>query len=440
MLTRIRVLFLAFFLLGTHAKSQEIRSYMDLQTHPCMHMAYGFFGKGLEYFDPDQTPEIGHRHLFTNVNHANFLEHNSGARILVNGVILPEVLVRRKKARARALAQIEFVNEFVQTHSDRFALAKTPEEVRQLVLNTDKTVVLHSIEGGKRLIDGPEDARFWADQGVAFITLIHLMDDEFGGAAILPELTTRVINLRGVLKKNLFPGKSRGLTEKGKNAIVWLADAGVLTDLTHMSDPSRTDALAVMEEHGIPPLVTHDMFKPLQNHPRGIPAHELVKIYQLGGMVSLPLSGTSTQAHHPEAWVRQRLAEVADDHCPGSIDSYRFTYELVQEYLQERTDTLLGQPGAEFGRLSENEKVDLAIGFQSDFNGWVNHHHPRVGEEGCFELEEGKSYEAIELQGLAHPGLLPSHWNWLRQQDVDLSPIERAPEKFLRMWEQVRSR
>lgn len=429
---------LFFHCLLTVLPAQEIRAYMDLQTHPCMHLAYGFFGKGLEYFDEKEPPQLSHKHLFTNVNYANYLQDNPGARILVNGAILPEMLVCKKRARQRILDQIAFVNDFVSEHQDKFAVARTPKEVRELVLNTDKTIVVHSIEGAKRLLDGPEDARFWAEQGVAFMTLIHLMDDEFGGAAVLPELTTKAINFKATFRKAFRPKFRRGLTEKGKQAIVWLADAGILTDLTHMSDASRTDALDVMEEHGIPPLVTHDMFKPLQNHPRGIPGSEIIRIYDLGGMVSLPLSGTSNAPYQPVPKF-QRVLDSLPDHCIGSIDSYRLTYETVKDVVESRAH-LLSENGRSFDRLTETQKVDLAIGFQSDFNGWVNHHRPRYGEEGCFELESESNCEAIELEGMAHPGMLDSHWKYLDKEGVDLEPLLRASEKFLQMWEVVLKR
>ena len=39
----------------------------------------------------------------------------------------------------------------------------------------------------------------------------------------------------------------------------WLANAGIMTDLTHMSDQTRKDALSFMEAENIPPIVTHDL-------------------------------------------------------------------------------------------------------------------------------------------------------------------------------------
>ena len=94
--------------------------------------------------------------------------------------------------------------------------------------------------------------------------IIHLVDDEFGGAATRPETLTRMINYKGSLKKAFKRKDPRGLTDKGRQAIQWLADAGVMTDLAHMSDQSRKDALEYMAANQIPPLVTHDMFKPIQ--------------------------------------------------------------------------------------------------------------------------------------------------------------------------------
>lgn len=87
--------------------------------------------------------------------------------------------------------------------------------------------------------------------------------------------------------------------------------------------------------------------------------------------------------------------------------------------------------------LSGNQKIDLSIGIQSDFNGWVNHNCPRYGKEGCFEGAPDVVYEAIELQGLAHPDLLESQWKWMAKEGVDLEPILMASEKFLRVWEYV---
>ena len=428
------LLFFLFIFFSSLAHSQPIHEYMDLQTHPMMHMQYGFFGEGMLYFSEGNDPELTYKHQFTNVNYANYLVNNKGSRIICTGVVLSETRSSKKKSRKKAMAQINFINDFVELNSDQFALAKSPQEVRDLVHNTDKTIIIHSIEGAKKLVNSQEDANFWAGEGVAFMTLIHLMDDELGGAATRPEFVTKMINMKGQFKKGFAPKKHRGLTEKGKQAISWLANAGIMTDLTHMSDDSREDALNYMEEKGIPPLVTHDVYKPIQNQPRGIMPEDIFRIYKQNGFTSLPISGFSTSPHKPWPEIAAQL-DTMKNHCQGSIDSYQFTYNTVKKQIEDHVHTITGDPNLTFSGLTEEEKTRFAIGFQSDFNGWLNHSRPKYGEEGCFDLDPSVEYERIEIEGMPHPGLLESQWRYLEKQGVDLAPIKRASERFLQLWE-----
>lgn len=427
------IIFANLLLLANIIAAQEIREFMDLQTHTCMHVPYKFFGKGLTWFDEENPPGLTYKHLLTNVNYANFLAGNKGARIIVNGAIAPEVIASRKKAKRIILEQLRQVNEFAEMHADLFVVATTPQQVRDYVHNTDKTIIIHSIEGGKKLIDGTEDAQFWAEQGIAFITLIHLIDDEFGGAAIQPDMLTKIINYKGSVKQSFHKSKTKGLTEKGKQAILWLANAGIMTDLTHMSPQTRKDALSLMEQHHLAPLVTHDMFKPIQNQQRAISEEDILRIYRLNGLMSLPISGASLKAHQPRKDYAAQLDSMKN-HCPGSVDSYKFTYVSLNKFLHENITGLINHQ-AKWENLTEQQKVNLSIGFQSDFNGWVNHSRPRYGDEGCAEINPDKEHEPIEIYGLAHPGLLESQWRLLEKEGVDLIPVKRASEKFLQMWE-----
>jgi microsomal dipeptidase-like Zn-dependent dipeptidase len=427
----LKVVFLQFAcLLPFLVAAQPIRAYMDLQIHTTMHQAYGFFGDGLQYFDTKKPPKESYKHLLKNVNHANYLENNSGARIICNGAITNEWVRSKKKARRVILAQIDYVNAFAAANSEKFAVAKSPQEVRDLVNTTNKTVIFHSIEGGNKLINSPEDATFWADQGVAFITLIHLRDAKLGAAAVAPEFITKLINLRAAFRRE----KKRGLTEMGKNAIVWLADAGIMTDITHMSDGSRRDALDVMEKNGIPPLSTHDGFKPIQNHPRAISEPDVLRIYQNGGLISLPISGYSLLPHKADSTYQRQLDDLKCK-CTGSIDTYKFTYLALKKFIEGNIATISKGKFAEFDGLSESEKELFSIGYQSDFNGWLNHSRPRYGKDGCYPMKADSIYSELEIKGLAHPGLMPAYWETLKSEGVDLAPIERSSERFLQLWQ-----
>lgn len=416
--------------------NQEIRAYMDMQMHPTMHVPYSFFGDGFKFFEENSPPHLTHLHQFKNVNYANYWQKNKGARIIVAGSLTSEWVKSRKKARKVILKQLDYVNNFAKENSEEFVVAKTPEEVRDYYQNTKKTIIIHSIEGAKRLINSLEDAEFWASQGVAFVTLMHLVDSEYGSTAVRPGMMTTLLNLKGAVKAK----KKRGLKEKGKQAIKWLAQAGIMTDLTHMEQHTRKDALEFMKQEHIPPISTHDCFKAIKNTTRSISGEEILAIYQLKGFMALPISGLEMQLTKASNYYQNKEDSLvkAGCHCPGSVDSYKFMYQELQQYIASNVGVILGDSSILFSDLSEAEKVHYAIGFQSDFNGWLSHSRPRVGKKGCYPIDSTKTYEAIELEGLAHPGLLASQWRFLEKEGVDLIPIQRSSERFVQLWEYFR--
>ncbi|MBL4651148.1 MAG: membrane dipeptidase [Aureispira sp.] len=351
---------------GQVDSSQEIRTYMDLQMHPTMHIPYSFFGSGFESVD-EVPPHLTYMHQFKNVNYAAHWKKNKGARIIVAGSLTSEWVKSRKKARKVILKQLDYVNQFAKDNSEEFVVAKTPEEVRSYYHNTDKTIIIHSIEGAKRLINSLEDAHFWAEQGIAFITLMHLVDSEYGSAAVRPGLFTTLLNTKGAVK----PKKKRRLKEKGKQAIKWLAQAGIMTDLTHMEQQTRKDALVFMKQENIPPISTHDCFKAIKNSARSISGEEILDIYKLNGFMALPISGMEMQLVKANAYYQNKEDSLikAGCHCPGSIDSYKFMYQELQQYIESNVGVIVGDSSVLFADLSAEEKVKYAIGFQSDFNG-----------------------------------------------------------------------
>jgi hypothetical protein len=94
------------------------------------------------------------------------------------------------------------------------------------------------------------------------------------------------------------------------------------------------------------------------------------------------------------------------DYCPESIDSYIFTYNALQGFVKDNAAKALDDPNTDYTLLTEDQKVDLAIGFQSDNNGWLNHHRARFGEEGCFPIKKDTVYNPVDIKGLADAELI----------------------------------
>jgi len=348
----------------------------------------------------------------------------SGVRIVLAAAMAAERARNPRQARRLILKQFAYIERFILDHPEQYALARSPAEARMLLKTTDKMVIIHSIEGGHHLLWSPEDALFWADQGVALMTLIHLRDKEFGGAFLLEGRQGAAINKQGARAKR--QGQRRGLTDHGRQSIIALNQAGILVDYSHMSTASLQDALQVSRDHNIPPILTHNRLQKAHDGEFAITDADLIEIYRLGGVFSLGLSARKIQ---PE----RVLLEEAPELCWGTLEAWGWHHQLVQQTLLNNIDQIFTDAPVS---LTEAHKTCLATGWSSDWNGWVSHSEPMYGRRRCHDLSEATL--EIDTKGVAHPGLLPQHWQRLQEQGVDLDPMLRSAERFLQLWEQAR--
>lgn len=370
---------------------------MDLQGHPAMHLCWRFFGKGLT----DRTPRRSHRHQFRQSVYTPWLDQ-SGLRLIGMAAMAAEKARNPAQARRMILSQLDYVEAWVAEHSDRYALATSPSEARRLLTETDKTVVFHSIEGGHHLLNSAEDAAFWAREGVALITLIHLRDDELGGSAILDKAVGPLINRAGARARR--KGTDRGLTPRGEAAIAELADAGILVDLSHMTGASIDDSLRVTGELGVPAIVTHGALDRVSPSERSFTDAQVRTLYAQGGLFAL---GLSPEALDPEEGTHA-------DVCRNTIEAWAHHYEAALELVPD------GAP----------------VGWSSDWNGWVSHAEPVYGRGRCRPVSElPEPALPLDTEGMVHPGMVPQHFQALERMGVDTGPLDASSERFLRMWE-----
>ena len=404
------------------ARADEVREQIDWQAHPAMHIPWRVYGPGLT----DARPELTYKHALTQTMHTPYLDA-SGVRILMAGAMAAEKAKNPAQARALILEQLAYVEDFVAANPERYVLARTPDQARDALSTTDKMVVIHSIEGGRMILTEPDDAEFWAEQGVALITVTHLLDDELGGAASNAGLLGWLLNPAAARKRRR--GKDRGLTERGREVIVELDRAGILVDLTHMSPQAIDETLAITAASGIPPVVTHGKLSAIQDVERAFTDAQVVAIYQQGGVFNLAVSGDALHAS-------DNTVPEPPGYCPGTLDGFRWHYETLQDILDDNIDALFGVQGR--ASLTEAQRTALATGWASDWNGGIGHSLPKYGRGRCEPLANLPA-PALDLDtlGLAHPGLLPQYWRRLSEAGMDLDPMLRSAERFLQLWERA---
>ena len=167
--TELRMLFLF-----SMALAQSVSGAVDLHIHLAAHLAVPVYGRG-----PEATPPAHPSNLHS-LQPQIFLEdlEKPGPSILVSLAYADPfltVLESHASMSARIQRQLDYVEDFGKKHADHFGVAHTPLEART-ILTSGRTVIVQGIEGATKILENSEDARHWAQEGVA-VRLLW-----FGGA------------------------------------------------------------------------------------------------------------------------------------------------------------------------------------------------------------------------------------------------------------------
>lgn len=114
-----------------------------------------------------------------------------------------------------------------------------------------------------------KDVRLLATASVRSMSLAYYGETEYGGG---------------------FKGEG-GLTSRGENLIEWMAEEGILLDLSHANCATARDALFFIRDRQLPmkPMASHSASHELFGHPRNFPHDVLRGIAELDGYVGIPL-------------------------------------------------------------------------------------------------------------------------------------------------------
>ena len=230
---------------------------LDLHSHLFMEDGLGWLFRGS--FDEPHLADSWDDRLSSKVD-AQALDR-SGIGLVVVALFAHPLYVADMRASIRA--QIARAKRFVARHP-RWAIAKSPTQARRL-LESGRRVLVFSLEGASGILESEEDLREFVDhEGIRIVTELHLVDDAFGGVAMLDGFQY-VANPLGVVDQLLDPHHDdhglqvnrRGLSPLGRRLAVELIARGVWIDLTHASDASLTDLVPMLERAGHPLLLTH---------------------------------------------------------------------------------------------------------------------------------------------------------------------------------------
>jgi membrane dipeptidase len=163
-----------------------------------------------------------------------------------------------------ALDQIDAVRETVRKHPNDLILATTADDIRE-AKKQHKIAALMGVEGGHMIGNDLAVLRTFAALGVRYMTLTHMVNNEWADSSTAPP-------------------EHNGLTDFGKDVVREMNRLGVIVDISHVSDKTFYDALAVSKA---PMIASHSSCRALCNSPRNMTDDMIRDLAKHGGVIQI---------------------------------------------------------------------------------------------------------------------------------------------------------
>jgi membrane dipeptidase len=177
-------------------------------------------------------------------------------------------------AARRALELIDLTHRVVDGHAKDLTLAVSAAEIRA-AKRAAKIAILMGIEGGHAIEDSLGVLREMYRTGVRYRTLTHTNTNHWAdssGPFYEPDFDP---------KKSAVHG---GLSEFGKTVVKEMNRLGMIVDVSHVSDATIRDVLAVSRA---PVMASHSSCRAISNMPRNLTDDQIKQIAAKGGVVMI---------------------------------------------------------------------------------------------------------------------------------------------------------
>jgi membrane dipeptidase len=164
----------------------------------------------------------------------------------------------------QALDQIGAVRETVRKNPKDLMLATSAADIRE-AKKQHKIAVLMGVEGGHMMGNDLAVLRTFAALGVRYMTLTHMDNTEWADSS-----TDKPAH--------------NGLTDFGKQVVLEMNRLGILVDISHVSDKTFEDALAVSKA---PLLASHSSCRAICQAPRNMTDDMMRDLAKHGGVIQI---------------------------------------------------------------------------------------------------------------------------------------------------------
>ena len=252
---------------------------------------------------------------------------------------------------------IDSVYEQAARHPDRMMMAFSVADIER-AHRERKLAALMGIEGGHSIENDIHLLRDYYRLGVRYMTLSWSNTNEFADSS-------GDINKPGVEHHN-------GLTEGGKQIVLEMNRLGMLVDISHVSDKTFWDTIAVTKA---PVIASHSSARALSNHARNMTDDMLRAVAKNGGVVDVNFYSAFVDENYrkaSEAQVGARAAAEkeytdklkAEGKTPTYLDLDRIDREWAARIPRPPLSSLIDH----IDHIAKVAGVDH-VGLGSDFDG-----------------------------------------------------------------------
>jgi membrane dipeptidase len=228
-------------------------------------------------------------------------------------------------AVSRATQQIEALRDQLRKHPDALTLATTAAEVHE-IRKQNEIAVLLGVEGGHMINSDLDILRKYSALGVRYMTLTHSGNAEWADSS-----TDKPTH--------------NGLSAFGKNVIREMNRLGMMVDVSHVSDKTFRDVLAISKA---PVIASHSNCRALCDHPRNMSDAMIRELASKGGVIQINfhvgfLSQEFRNAERANPKINETIAIEVHKRCGDKegcqlIEGDRITREYVEQGKLPRVD------------------------------------------------------------------------------------------------------
>ncbi len=252
----------------------------------------------------------------------------------------------------RALDLIDVVDTQLGRHSDALAVARTAADIERL--HTQKKIaILMGVEGGHIIQDDLRVLDIFYRLGVRYMTLTHTANT-------------------GWADSSTDKPRWNGLTDFGRQVVERMNRLGMMVDISHVSDKTFYDVLAVTKA---PVIASHSSCRALCDAPRDMNDDLIRALAKNGGVMNINFySAFLDQAYRDahEKIAKQADAEIEAARTQRKKEGKRLSY-AEETGIRRRYEA--GLPTPSFTRIADHidHAVKIAgvdhVGLGSDFDG-----------------------------------------------------------------------